>query len=565
MTLHSTALPLPRPPINQGIDTTNSIVMKHNEIYSSLFTDINATHTQSNAILTLNPYGTAPLSLYIGLWSEKAETLYISVTDQNERAPVLTFTQQVAVGANLIPVAGLLADNINLITLVSSAGSTTWRVLTEPLPPTDAQDPAGHNLFPQVTLKVPASDPATLAQGLYFISCFDRNNIALDYQANVRWFTTKDMPSNNLLRIANGNFLSSAIAQDNYLQMYEFDMMGRVHTMYVLDNALHHSLWQRSDGSLVGASEYAPGTRPDGDTTIEDGVSIIDLRTGLETHYYDMTKVLDRTRPCRPSNPPSADGSVDWLHVNQCYINETNNILVTSGRNQSAIFGLEVETGQLRFIMSTHEAWSADYQPYLLTPVDASGAPLYDFSQPEEIKKANLEFWNWGQHNVLEIPNNTPGIIDISIFNNGNYLSRDDAQSIAPWNNQSRVGHYRIDLIKMTVQKLNEYFSGPEGYSSLCGAKQLMPNGNLVVCYGGATFDATGLTLTCDPGYSDVDYQSWDGSAEGKLPLRELTAQGEVLLEITIGSGLARRREDDPSMYRYNITCFRAYKLPLFG
>ncbi|WP_110876274.1 aryl-sulfate sulfotransferase [Franconibacter helveticus] len=565
MTLHATALPLPRPPVNQGIDITDPIVTEHNKTYSSLFSQITPDNNQSNALIFLNPYETAPLSLYIGVWSNVAESVQITVIDQNETAPLIVFKQPVLPGANLIPVAGLLADKTNLVTMISSVATTTWNVVTSPLPHTDAQEPDGHNLFPEITLLKPTSDPTRLADGLYFISCFDRNNIALDYQGNVRWFTTKNMPSNNLLRIANGNFLSSAIAQDNYLKMYEFDMIGRVHTMYVLDNALHHSLYQQTDGALVGASEYAPGSRPDGERSIEDGVSIIDLTTGLETRYYDMAYVLDPTRPTRPSNPPSADGSVDWLHVNQCYINETNNILVTSGRNQSAIFGVDVETSALRFIMSTHEAWGESYQPFLLTPVDSAGAPLYDFSRPEEVQKANQEFWNWGQHNVLEIPNATPGIIDISIFNNGNYLSREDAQSTAPWNNQSRVGNYRIDLTRMTVQKLAEFFSGPDGYSSLCGAKQIMPNGNVVVCFGGATFDGTGLTLTCDPGYSDVDYQAWDGTAEGKMPLRELNAQGEVLLDITVGSGLARSRNDDPSMYRYNITCFRAYKLPLFG
>ncbi|WP_238340112.1 aryl-sulfate sulfotransferase [Citrobacter sp. NCU1] len=110
------------------------------------------------------------------------------------------------------------------------------------------------------------------------------------------------------------------------------------------------------------------------------------------------------------------------------------------------------------------------------------------------------------KHSYLEIPNSHQNIIDISILNNGNYRSRDDDTSVEPWNNESRIGNYRIDLNKMTVQLLSELGSGPEGYSSLCGAKQIMPNDNIVVCYGGATFDGTGLTFTCDPGFSDVDY-----------------------------------------------------------
>lgn len=564
MSLVIPPLPLPRPAINQGIDKENDIVVAHTKIYSDLLANIDNSVSQANPILSLDPYGTAPLSLYIGFWSDKAEMVTLNVVDESGNAPELQFTQYVVIGANLIPATGLLAGTINLITLTSSSGQYRYSVQTQPLPPTDAEQPSGHNLFPQITLNKSSDTPSELAEGLYFISCFDRNNFALDYQANVRWFTVKDIPSNNLLRIANNHFLSSAVAQDSYLEMYEFDMIGRVHTMYVLDNALHHSLYQQSNGLLTAASEYALNTRPDGGMSIEDGVSLIDLSTGLEVAYYDMVNVLDNSRTTRPSNQPSADGSIDWLHINQCYINETNNILVTSGRNQSAIFGVDVATSQLRFVMGTHEDWSSDYAEYLLTPVGSDGVPLYDFTQPADVNEANKVFWNWGQHNVLEIPNNNQNIIDISILNNGNYRSRDDDTSVEPWNNESRIGNYRIDLNKMTVQLLSELGSGPEGYSSLCGAKQIMPNGNIVVCYGGATFDGTGLTFTCDPGFSDVDYHVWDGSAEGKLPLSELDSQGNILVDITIGSGLARTAIDDPNMYRYNITCFRAYKLPLF-
>ncbi|TNV19779.1 aryl sulfotransferase [Buttiauxella sp. B2] len=564
MMLSTPPLPNPRTAINQGIDPEDSLVVAHTQVYDNLLADISTFITQENPNITLDPYGTAPLSLYIGLWSETAEIVNITVVDENLLAPALNFTQEISVGVNLIPVAGLLPDTINIITLESSLGVNNYSTLTKPLPPTDAQDPLGYDLFPQITLKKPVDNPATLADGLYFISCFDRNNLALDYNANVRWFTVKDIPSNNLLRIANGHFLSSAVAQDNYLKMYEFDMIGRIHTMYLLDNALHHSLYQQSNGLLTGASEYALGTRPDGGTSLEDGVSLIDLNTGLETAYYDMAKVLDISRATRPSNAPSTDGSIDWLHINQCYINETNNILVTSGRNQSAVFGVDVATSILRFIMGTHEAWASDYLDYLLIPVDGTGTPLYDFTDPNDVNEANQVFWNWGQHNVLEIHNDAANILEISIINNGNYRSRDDALSIAPWNNQSRIGHYRIDLNTMTVQLLSEYESGSEGYSSLCGAKQIMSNGNIVVCFGGATFDGTGLAFTCDPGFSDVDYAVWDGSAEGKLPLREMDAEGNILVDITVGSGLARTAADS-NMYRYNITCFRAYKLPLFG
>ncbi|MCR2697990.1 aryl-sulfate sulfotransferase, partial [Salmonella enterica] len=98
------------------------------------------------------------------------------------------------------------------------------------------------------------------------------------------------------------------------LDMYEFDMMGRLHTFYNLDNQFHHSIWPWDSNTIVAPSEYTSG-RPDDLKTNEDGVSVVDLTTGLETAYYDMAKVLDTTRVSRPSGTaPGEDPTVkDWL------------------------------------------------------------------------------------------------------------------------------------------------------------------------------------------------------------------------------------------------------------
>jgi hypothetical protein len=120
MTKLTPPLPLPRPAINQGIDPENNIVTSHTETYSNLLSQIDSSISQLNPIVALDPYGTAPLSLYIGLWSQTEESVTINVVDENQLAPVLQFTQPVTIGTNLIPVAGLLANTINLITLTSS-------------------------------------------------------------------------------------------------------------------------------------------------------------------------------------------------------------------------------------------------------------------------------------------------------------------------------------------------------------------------------------------------------------------------------------------------------------
>lgn len=63
----SLAMPAPRAPMNQKIDTDNAMVQNHNAIYQQLLDQIREDNTYTHAVITLNPYSTAPLSLYPGV------------------------------------------------------------------------------------------------------------------------------------------------------------------------------------------------------------------------------------------------------------------------------------------------------------------------------------------------------------------------------------------------------------------------------------------------------------------------------------------------------------------
>lgn len=63
----SLAMPAPRAPMNQKIDTDNAMVQNHNAIYQQLLDQIREDNTYTHAVITLNHYGTAPLSLYPGV------------------------------------------------------------------------------------------------------------------------------------------------------------------------------------------------------------------------------------------------------------------------------------------------------------------------------------------------------------------------------------------------------------------------------------------------------------------------------------------------------------------
>ncbi|HCB1918208.1 TPA: aryl-sulfate sulfotransferase, partial [Citrobacter braakii] len=517
--------PEPRMPVNQKIDVDNATVLSHNAIYQTLLSAVVETNDYDNAIVTLDPYSTAPLSLYLGIWGKLNEDIKINVQDSKGITVAVSWAYSMQTGANLIPVSGLVAGEDNVVTLISGAQIVgQYTVTPSALPPSDSADISLG--FPVITVTKSVDDSSLVADGLYFSTYFDRYNLAFDQNGIVRWYVSQAIPSYNFVRTDSGHFLATSQGINHCLDMYEFDVMGRVYAVYLLDNEFHHSILPLENNLAIAPSEYTNG-RPDDYSTGKDGVSIIDLTSGLEVAYYDMLKVMDYSRSPRPSGSAPGQSATmdDWLHINQSYINTTNNVLVSSGRHQSAIFGVDVDSGQLRFIMADHEDWASDFEEYLLTPVDESGNPLFDFSTQDGIDLANSNFWTWGQHNIVEIPNAEIGILEFLVFDNGNYRSRDDARSLLPKDNFSRVVQFRIDLNTMTVTRSYEYGKdevGSRGYSSFVSAKHLLSNGNLVIHFGASTMDENGRPLSAQPGYSDiVDPQ--DGSqALGMLVLQEI-------------------------------------------
>lgn len=560
--------PEPRTPVNQKIDVDNATVLSHNAIYQTLLSAVMETNDYDNAIVTLDPYSTAPLSLYLGIWGKLNEDIKINVQDSKGITVAVSWTYSMQTGANLIPVSGLVAGEDNVVTLISGAQIVgQYTVTPSALPPSDSADISLG--FPVITVTKSVDDSSLVADGLYFSTYFDRYNLAFDQNGIVRWYVSQAIPSYNFVRTDSGHFLATSQGINHCLDMYEFDVMGRVYAVYLLDNEFHHSILPLENNLAIAPSEYTNG-RPDDYSTGKDGVSIIDLTSGLEVAYYDMLKVMDYSRSPRPSGSAPGQSATmdDWLHINQSYINTTNNVLVSSGRHQSAIFGVDVDSGQLRFIMADHEDWASDFEEYLLTPVDESGNPLFDFSTQDGIDLANSNFWTWGQHNIVEIPNAEIGILEFLVFDNGNYRSRDDARSLLPKDNFSRVVQFRIDLNTMTVTRSYEYGKdevGSRGYSSFVSAKHLLSNGNLVIHFGASTMDENGRPLSAQPGYSDiVDPQ--DGSqALGMLVLQEINKQTKQLLfEATVTSGYYKNAEVNGDDYCYDISAFRVYKLPLF-
>jgi len=555
----------PRDPINQTILFNHPLVIEHAQRYIQLLSQITPTNTLPfPAFVEVDPYETAPLSAVFGYWANSVHPVQVSVYDTlNSNNNIVRYEYTPTLGPNLLPVVGLRANANNVVEIVDGSGQQVnfSGLNTGPLPPVNVAIEVGFLIYEAT---IPRTEQ--YLSELYFSANWGRYNVAYDGTGTIRWYTNERIPSWNIDRMSDGTFLSTDPNFDFMKQMFRFDITGRVWGVYQLDNEIHHSILQLSPNSIIAPSEYSgenlrPGEAPE-DSTNEDGVTIISLDTGLETAYYDMIDVMDFERIPRPSFEDILP--YDWLHINQSYKDVKNNLVISSGRHQGSVFGVDADTNELRFILGNRQGWRTEFEHHLLTPVDALGIPLYDLESPEGIDRADKEFWSWGQHNCTEVPNDEPGIVDMFVLDNGNYRSREDVNSIYPGDNYSRVVRYRINLNNMTVQLLFEYgqIMGPRGYSSFVCNAQVTATGTLFINFGGILVNENGRSETLHPGFSDLIDPLNGNELQGIIIHQELDiASGLVLCEVVSTSGASRSLEVDGPRWRVDVNNFRALKL----
>lgn len=113
-------IPAPREPINQGIDENNVLVQEHNATYNRLLSSVTSENTLDKALVALDPFGTAPLSLYLGVWGDAEDELTISVVDTLRTTYPITYQYPLEQGRNLVPASGLVAGVMNDVVLTTT-------------------------------------------------------------------------------------------------------------------------------------------------------------------------------------------------------------------------------------------------------------------------------------------------------------------------------------------------------------------------------------------------------------------------------------------------------------
>lgn len=305
------------------------------------------------------------------------------------------------------------------------------------------------------------------------------------------------------------------------------DIPLMTHTLNVFPNG--NLLLNSAEGRHLKnwhGSDIDPKASREDSYVIGDVFYEIDLNGNVlrDWHSFDF---LDTERICYGSLRPYWErhgfpNSRDWCHANSsCYV-ENDNSLLLSFRTQDCIVKLDYETGELRWILGTHDNWGKNWLSKLL--------------QPDETVT-----WQYHQHDV-----SYTSLGSVLCFDNGNYRATPYKRKLPPEENYSRVVEFVVDEERRTVKQVWSYGEPPQEKIFACyqgGAYLLPATANKFITYGGI----------CTNDGVPVDDNA--NASFGKCRLVEVTPEKEIVFEMWIDSS----NEPNP----FALSTFRAEHVPI--
>ncbi|OOB80144.1 MAG: hypothetical protein BEN19_06470 [Epulopiscium sp. Nuni2H_MBin003] len=505
---------------NDFLDTSYSLVQSEytNVMYKDSIIDqqfqqemnilsryFNVEHTFENPFFVVNPYGTAPLSALIMFETPIPATVDVVIKGKDD-ATDIEYTISERNTHHEVPISGMYADFANNIQLTlnyetGEQDSRWFTITTDALPDYITE----RNIKNTVT-----SDQAQ--DGVVFV--VTDNRIVLDKNADVRWFTTMPTGNSDINQILDSNrFLFAVEGYSNLADIYEMDLLGKVHFMYGERTSAHHDAYEMPNGNILFWA---------GDTLKE-----ID-KSGNTIKELDITDILEQQ-----SNKEYRNTDEDWFHQNSIVYDDGD--IIVSARNQHAIIKQDYETQELKWILSPNIYYEDKY----LTPVGA------DFE------------WFYSQHDATILPDldNNPDTLDLLLLDNGVHRALVGETPISAEEAYSRMVHYRINEKDMTVEQIFEFGKsyGNELFATVhSGAQYLTESGNYL-----GTFDSTSQAFsTPDWAYHFTDHNT--------SKIVEVTPQGEVLAQIEFDTPIYRAYKLPETIFSSGYTKLGESKGKLF-
>lgn len=169
----------------------------------------------------------------------------------------------------------------------------------------------------------------------------------------------------------------------------------------------------------------------------------------------------------------------NWAHVNSIDYDPSDDSIILSVRNQSAIVKIGRDK-KVKWIIASPEGWRKDLLSKVLKPVDSSGKTIKC-----ENNACEKGFdWTWTQHSAFRADAKSDSrYVYVTVFDNGDGRGMD--QPPLPTMKYSRGVVYKVDQKKMTVEQVWDYSRGQDNdwYSPITSTAVYNADKNSVLLY----------------------------------------------------------------------------------
>lgn len=365
--------------------------------------------------LIANPSGRVPLAAAIRFSSDVDIKTAISISDGTNKW-VAEFDKSIAKnGIYEIPIIGMRPGRNHIINLTTTTDDGNQQMQT--FNHTTPDLPNNPRAMPPVNIKV--SEPDRMEPGVIFLSVRRRALgrahwltakqrdfstkwgmlIALDKRGDVIWYFESDVRTSGIDRLNNGNILMHRAD----FSTVEIDMLGNTVRQYYAEGrpfpppanpsaipikgiqTLHHQPHQMPNGDFLAFSanpylvkDYYSSDQdpkaPRADHMVMADTVIQLTPKGDIVWSWNSFEALDPFRIGYNTFDSywwvrGFDQHADWSHGNGLSYDPTDDSILVSLRNQSAILKIDKKTKDIKWILGRHDGWPANLQDKLLTPI----------------------------------------------------------------------------------------------------------------------------------------------------------------------------------------------------
>jgi arylsulfate sulfotransferase len=363
--------------------------------------------------------------------------------------------------------------------------------------------------------------------------------LIFDNSGRVVWYGTmqagseiSQLPNGNLFTPLNTSFQEINLL-GNLVQGWPVPSNLRIDTHDVVKTDRNTFLYITTEARTLTnfPSSSTNPNAPKQTNTVQANRMIELTTTNSVVNNWDLLTMLEPLRITDLTFIGRTSQGWDHHHGNAIIEDPRDGSIIYSLRNQNAVVKFSRATGKVKWILSPHEGWGPELQPYLLTPV---GAPFR---------------WSYGQHAPRITPQGT-----LLLYDNGNFRAMPFDPGTPDSENFSRAVEYEINEETMEIRQVWEFGENvaAQEYTPAVGNVEILPKtGHLLVNFGFVT-------------YVNHEHTSPVATGACMAHVREMTREAtpQIVFDLTM---FDYNKAFSDSTYAGNYA-YRTYRIPdLYG